>query len=101
MPKAYVTRINDVLVKALQSPEAKAQLATEAAEPVGNSPEEFGRFIKAEIARWGPVVKQSGAKADEFDTSLAAIACCLDTPHGPRRSCAMSRVFPPQRSCCE
>jgi len=64
VPKAYVTRINDVLVKALQSPEAKAQLATEAAEPVGNSPEEFSRFIKAEIARWGPVVKQSGAKAE-------------------------------------
>jgi tripartite-type tricarboxylate transporter receptor subunit TctC len=64
VPKEHIARLNAVLVKALQSPETKAQLATEAAEPVGNSPEEFGRFIKSEIARWGPVVKQAGAKPE-------------------------------------
>ena len=64
VPKEYVAKLNAVLVKALHSPEARSQLATEAAEPVGNSPEEFGRFIKSEIARWGPVVKQSGAKPE-------------------------------------
>ena len=31
---------------------------------VGNSPEEFAQFIRAEIARWGPVVKASGTKPD-------------------------------------
>ncbi|MDB5904792.1 MAG: tripartite tricarboxylate transporter substrate binding protein [Betaproteobacteria bacterium] len=64
VPKAYITKLNGAIVKALHSPEAKERLATEAAEPVGNSPEEFGRFIKSEIARWAPVVKQSGAKPD-------------------------------------
>jgi tripartite-type tricarboxylate transporter receptor subunit TctC len=52
------------LAAALHSPEAKERLAGEAAEAVGNSPEEFGQFIRAEIARWGPVVKASGAKPD-------------------------------------
>jgi tripartite-type tricarboxylate transporter receptor subunit TctC len=64
VPKAYITRLNGAIVKALHSAEAKERLASEAAEPVGNSPEEFGRFIKAEIVRWAPVVKQSGAKLE-------------------------------------
>jgi tripartite-type tricarboxylate transporter receptor subunit TctC len=64
VPKTYIAKLNGAIVKALHSPEAKERLATEAAEPVGNSPEEFGRFIRAEIARWAPVVKQSGAKPD-------------------------------------
>jgi tripartite-type tricarboxylate transporter receptor subunit TctC len=64
VPKAYITRLNAAIVKALHSAEARERLATEAAEPVGNSPEEFGRFIRAEIARWAPVVKQSGARPD-------------------------------------
>jgi tripartite-type tricarboxylate transporter receptor subunit TctC len=64
VPKAYVARLNAAIVKALHSPEAKAQLASEAAEPVGNSPEEFGKFMRSEIARWAPVVKQSGAKPE-------------------------------------
>ena len=64
VPKAYIARLNAAVVKALHSPEAKERLATEAGEPVGNSPEEFGKFIRSEIARWAPVVKQSGAKPD-------------------------------------
>ena len=64
VPKPYIARLNAAIVKALHSPEAKAQLASEAAEPVGNSPEEFGKFMRSEIARWAPVVKQSGARPD-------------------------------------
>jgi tripartite-type tricarboxylate transporter receptor subunit TctC len=64
VPKAYIDRLNAALVKALHSPEAKAQLAAEAGEPVGNSPAEFGRLIKSEIARWAPVVKHSGARPE-------------------------------------
>jgi tripartite-type tricarboxylate transporter receptor subunit TctC len=63
-PKPYIAKLNGALVKALHSPEAAKQLSSEAAEPVGNSPDEFARFIKSEIARWAPVVKASGAKPD-------------------------------------
>jgi len=33
-------------------------------EPVGSTPEEFDAVIRREIAKWAPVVKASGAKAD-------------------------------------
>ncbi|HZN26193.1 MAG TPA: tripartite tricarboxylate transporter substrate binding protein [Burkholderiales bacterium] len=64
VPKPYIEKLNTAIVKALHSSDAKALLSAEAAEPVGNSPDEFGRFIKSEMARWAPVVKQSGAKAE-------------------------------------
>ena len=62
VPKTRITKLNAAIVKALRSPDVHALLSGEAAEPVGNSPEEFGKFIKTEIARWAPVVKASGAK---------------------------------------
>ena len=64
VPKAYIDKLNAAIVKALHNGETKALLSAEAAEPIGNSPEEFGRFIKSEIARWAPVVQQSGAKVE-------------------------------------
>ena len=63
-PKDVVARLHAEIVKALQRPEVRERLASEAAEPVGNTPEQFQAFIQAEIARWAPVVKASGARAD-------------------------------------
>jgi tripartite-type tricarboxylate transporter receptor subunit TctC len=63
-PKEIVARLHAEIVSALQRPEVRERLASEAAEPVGNTPEQFQSFIKAEIARWAPVVKASGARAD-------------------------------------
>jgi tripartite-type tricarboxylate transporter receptor subunit TctC len=34
------------------------------ADPVGSTPEEFGAYMRAETAKWAPLVKASGAKAD-------------------------------------
>jgi tripartite-type tricarboxylate transporter receptor subunit TctC len=34
------------------------------AEPVGNTPEEFAAYLKAEIAKWGKVIRESGATVD-------------------------------------
>ncbi len=63
-PKPIVAKLNAEMKKAIHGPDVKAKLAADAAEPVGNSPEEFGAFIKKEIARWAPVIKASGAKPD-------------------------------------
>jgi tripartite-type tricarboxylate transporter receptor subunit TctC len=62
VPKEYIDKLNASIVKALKSPDVHALLSGAAAEPVGNSPEEFAKFIKTEIARWAPVVKASGAQ---------------------------------------
>ena len=62
--RAIVERLNAELRKAVQAPEVRARLAADGAEPVGSSPEAFAAYIKAELAKWGRVVKASGAKAD-------------------------------------
>jgi tripartite-type tricarboxylate transporter receptor subunit TctC len=63
-PKDVVARLNTAFVAALQSPEAKTRFAGLLAEPVTSTPDEFGRFMKAELAKYEKVVKLSGAKVD-------------------------------------
>jgi tripartite-type tricarboxylate transporter receptor subunit TctC len=63
-PKDVVAKLNQVFVAALNSPEAKTRFATLMAEPVGNTPEQFGAFMKSELAKYEKVVKASGAKVD-------------------------------------
>ena len=63
-PKEVITKLNQAFVAALNSPEAKTQFATLMAEPVANTPEQFGAFMKAELAKYEKVVKASGARVD-------------------------------------
>jgi tripartite-type tricarboxylate transporter receptor subunit TctC len=63
-PKDVVTKLNQAFVAALNTPEAKARFATLMAEPVANTPEQFGEFMKKELAKYEAVVKASGAKVD-------------------------------------
>jgi tripartite-type tricarboxylate transporter receptor subunit TctC len=59
-----IVKLNHAFVAALNSPEAKTRFATLLAEPVPTTPEEFGAFMKAELAKYEKVVKASGAKVD-------------------------------------
>jgi len=63
-PRDMVTKLNQAFVAALNTPEAKARFATLMAEPVANTPEQFGEFMKNELAKYEAVVKASGAKVD-------------------------------------
>jgi len=63
-PKDMVSKLNQAFVAALNSPEAKARLATLMAEPVASTPEEFAAFMKSELAKYEKVVKASGARVD-------------------------------------
>lgn len=63
-PREIIAKLNGEAVKALQSAAFKERLATFGLEAVGNSPEAATQFIQAEIAKWAPVVKASGAKPD-------------------------------------
>lgn len=63
-PRDIVTRLNTETVKVLRLPEVKERLVANGAEPVGNTPEEFGAFMKAETAKWARVIKAANIRAD-------------------------------------
>jgi tripartite-type tricarboxylate transporter receptor subunit TctC len=63
-PRDVVERLNKAFVTALQAPETKTRFGQLLAEPVGNTPEQFGAFMKQELARYESVVKASGARVD-------------------------------------
>jgi len=64
MPRETVQRLNAAFVSALQAPETQSRFALLLAEPVPNTPEEFGAFMRDELAKYEGVVKASGAKVD-------------------------------------
>ena len=63
-PADIVNRIQQETAKALNLPAVKERLLSQGAIPSGNTPAEFTRFIDAEIKKWAPVVKASGATID-------------------------------------
>jgi tripartite-type tricarboxylate transporter receptor subunit TctC len=63
-PREMIGKLNSAFVAALQSPEARTRFAALLAEPVWGTPDEFGNFMKAELAKYEKVVKLSGAKVD-------------------------------------
>jgi tripartite-type tricarboxylate transporter receptor subunit TctC len=63
-PGEIVRRWNAEVTRVMQSPDIQARLPAEGARFAPLTPEQFAAFVKAEIAKWAPVVKASGAKAD-------------------------------------
>ena len=63
-PHDVVMKLNQAFVAALNAPETKTRFASLLAEPVGSSPEQFGAFMKSELAKYEKVVKATGAKVD-------------------------------------
>jgi tripartite-type tricarboxylate transporter receptor subunit TctC len=63
-PAPIKDRMYKEIVKAMEQPDLKKIWAEQGADPGGMPPNEFGRLVKAEIAKWAKVVKDSGAKID-------------------------------------
>ena len=63
-PKDVITRLNAELVKILQMPEIRERYAKEGSETSPTTPEEFGAFVRAEVERWGKVVRDANVKVD-------------------------------------
>ena len=64
VPAEILAKLNAEAAKAVGSATMKERLATMGLEPVGSSSADCGKFIQAEISKWAPIVKASGAKAD-------------------------------------
>jgi tripartite-type tricarboxylate transporter receptor subunit TctC len=63
-PKEIRDRMYKEIVAAINTPDLKRIWAEQGADPGGMPPEEFGRLVKSEIAKWAKVVKDAGAKVD-------------------------------------
>ncbi len=63
-PPAIVQRLNQIVVKAMNAPDVRERMASQGFDVVANSPEQFGDFMKREVARWKVAVKESGATLD-------------------------------------
>ncbi len=57
MPPAIVKRLNEEINKMIVSPDIKERLSGEALEPMPMSPEQFGAYMKADIAKWERLAK--------------------------------------------
>jgi tripartite-type tricarboxylate transporter receptor subunit TctC len=64
LPKDMVAKLNADINKALKDPDLQKKMAAQGADVLGGTPEQFAKLIRDDIARWGPIVKESGAKID-------------------------------------
>ena len=62
--KELIGRLNAEINRIMKMPDVTQRLARDGVEAVGTTPEQFGAYLKQEVAKWGKVVKASGAKAD-------------------------------------
>jgi tripartite-type tricarboxylate transporter receptor subunit TctC len=63
-PKDIVTRLNAEVVKLLQEPDTRERLAAQGFEVRTSSPEQLGSYIKSEISKWAPLVKESNVQPE-------------------------------------
>jgi len=59
-----VARLNREMVAVLKQPDLRERLVAQGSDPVGNSPQQFGDFIRAERDKWAKVIKQAGIRIE-------------------------------------
>ncbi len=63
-PRDIVTKLNGETLRIMQAPDIQKRLVNEGAKFTPLSPDEFGAFVKAEVAKWAKVVKEAGIRVD-------------------------------------
>ena len=63
-PADIIRRLNAEVMKHMQAPEVAARMVQQGERFAPNTPEEFGRFIRAEADKWEKVIKEAGIKAE-------------------------------------
>lgn len=63
-PREIVARVSSEIARIVRTPQVRERLAGLGATPVGNTPEEFAAYNLSELAKWGRIVKASGATVD-------------------------------------
>jgi tripartite-type tricarboxylate transporter receptor subunit TctC len=63
-PREIVSKLHAEVIRIIKKPEVTERIASEGADFVGDTPEQFTAFFKAEVAKWGKAVTVSGAKPE-------------------------------------
>jgi len=63
-PRDIVQKLAEGIQRATRDADVRKRMLEQGAAPVGNTPEEFAKLLREEVARWAEVVKISGARAD-------------------------------------
>jgi len=63
-PQENVARLSQAVAKILKDPELRERMLVQGAELVGNSPEEFGHFVRAEMDKWGALARRINLRVD-------------------------------------
>jgi tripartite-type tricarboxylate transporter receptor subunit TctC len=61
-PRPIIDRVNQEVTAALRSAEVKQHLASEGAEVVASTPEQFAEYLRSETMKWAKVIKAAGIK---------------------------------------
>ena len=64
MPRPLVERLDAEIIKSLMASDVHARLTNAGYDPTTTTPEQLAEFLTSELAKWGKVVKASGAKVD-------------------------------------
>jgi tripartite-type tricarboxylate transporter receptor subunit TctC len=64
VPQPIIAKLHGEIVAIMALPDVRERFVAQAAEPVGNRPDEYAAFIQAEIVKWARVVKEAGLKVD-------------------------------------
>jgi len=63
-PAAIIGKLHEETVKILQRPDVRASFIQQGTAPIGSTPAQFGTFLRADVEKWGKVVRFSGAKVE-------------------------------------
>ena len=63
-PRDIVSKLHAETLRALAVPELRNRMQPEGAEFIGDSSDQFSAYIRAEIEKWGPIIKKAGVYAD-------------------------------------
>ena len=63
-PPEIVQKLNEAMNRVLRMPDVRERLESLLFEPIGGTPQQFSDYVRAEVAKWAGVVRQTGAKVD-------------------------------------
>jgi len=64
LPRPILTRLHREIVGVINEPDTQKRITADGSTPIGSTPEAFLRFLRADVAKWAKLIKESGAKAD-------------------------------------